>query len=490
MNPLRICFVSSEVAPFAKTGGLADVSAALPGYLAAAGHDVRVFMPMYGSIHRSGLDLKPVQGLTDLQVDLAGQQVACSVFETAIGPDGPPLYLLDCPAYYHRKALYGSDTDEHLRFAMLCRATLASCLRLQWRPDILHCNDWHAALIPLYPRAPHAWDQLFSDTRTVLTIHNIAYQGVFAAGMIDDLEMAGHEKMFHRGDLAAGRINFLKTGILYADAVTTVSETYAREIQTAEYGMGMEDVLKGRGGSVTGIINGVDYSIWSPENDSNIPRNYSADDLAGKQINRDELLKELGLAADPEGPVLGIVSRLETQKGFDLMFQVLPEILAGHDVRLVVLGSGAEKYESFFAGLQGEFTGQVRFHQGFDTGLAHRIEAGSDIFLMPSQFEPCGLNQMYSMRYGTVPVVRKTGGLADTVQMWNPMDGSGTGFVFTRYDAPGFRWALQTAIEAFRDAAGWRRLMQNGMAQDYSWENQGRHYLNLYSRLLSGRPVR
>ncbi len=490
MNPLRICFVSSEVAPLAKTGGLADVSAALPGYLAAAGHDVRVFMPMYDSIDRSGLDLKPVRGLTDLQVDLAGRQAACSVFETTIGPDGPPLYLLNCPVYYHRKALYGSDPDEHQRFAMLCRATLTSCQRLQWRPDILHSNDWHAALIPLYLRTLYARDQLFSDTRTVLTIHNIAYQGVFDAGIVDDLGIAGHEKMFHRNDLAAGRVNFLKTGILYADTVTTVSETYAREIQTAEYGMGMEDVLKERGGSVTGILNGVDYSIWSPENDSSIPRNYSADDLAGKEVNRDELLKELGLAADPEGPVLGIVSRLVTQKGIDLMFQVLPEILAGNDVRLVVLGSGAEEYESFFAGLQDDFPGKACFHQGFDAGLAHRIEAGSDIFLMPSRFEPCGLNQMYSMRYGTVPVVRKTGGLADTVQLWNPMDGSGTGFVFTNYDAPGFRWAIQAALEAFRDAAGWRRLMQNGMAQDYSWENQGRHYLNLYSRLLSGRPVR
>ncbi len=490
MNPLRICFVSSEVAPFAKTGGLADVSAALPGFLARAGHDVRVFMPLYGSIDQGRDDFKPVHGLTDIQVDMAGRQVAGSVYETVTAPDGAPLYLLDCPEYYHREALYGSDPDEHQRFAMFCRATIESCQRLQWRPDIVHCNDWHTALIPLYLRTLYAWDQLFNDSRTVLTIHNVAYQGVFKAGIIGDLGMAGHEKMFHREDLAADRINFLRTGILYADAITTVSETYAREIQTPEYGMGMEDTLKSRGGSVVGIVNGVDCSIWSPEHDPNIVRNFSAGDLDGKRINRDQLLMELGLSPEPGGPVLGIVSRLASQKGFDLMFGILPEILAGNDVRLVVLGSGAKSYESYFATLQLEFPGKVCFYRGFNARLAHRIEAGSDIFLMPSRFEPCGLNQMYSMRYGTVPLVRKTGGLADTVKMWNPDDNSGTGFVFDHYDADNFRWALQSAMNAFSDRDGWRRLMQNGMAQDYSWDTQGRHYLNLYSRLLSGRPVR
>ena len=490
VNPLRICFVSSEVAPFAKTGGLADVSAALPQFLAGTGHDVRVVMPMYGNINLDLANLIPVQGLTDIGVAIAGRQVPCSVRQMVPVQGGAQLYFVDCPEYYHREALYGSDPDEHQRFAMLCRATLESCQRLQWRPDIIHCNDWHAALIPLYLRTLYAWDQLFSDTRTVLTIHNIAYQGVFGAGVAADLGMGGHENMFDRGDFAAGRVNFLKTGILYADAVTTVSETYAREIQTPEYGMGMEGVLKSRGGSVAGIVNGVDYSIWSPEGDEHIARKYSAEDLEGKRVNRDQLLTELGLSPDPKGPVLGIISRLASQKGFDLMFGVLPEILTDSDSRLVVLGSGAEPYESYFATLQLEHPGKVCFYRGFNAGLAHRIEAGSDIFLMPSRFEPCGLNQMYSMRYGTVPVVRKTGGLADTVKMWNPDDGTGTGFVFDHFNAAGFRWALQSALLAFRNPDGWRRLMLNGMAQDYSWDNQGRHYLNLYSRLLSGRPVR
>jgi starch synthase len=490
VNPLRICFVSSEVAPFAKTGGLADVSAALPVYLAGAGHDVRVFMPMYGSIQIDRQDLKAVQGLADIAVEFAGRHVTCTVYETVTAPGGPPLYLLDCPEFYHREALYGSDPDEHQRFAMLCRATLESCQRLQWGPDIVHCNDWHTGLLPLYLRTLYAWDQLFKDTRTVLTIHNIAYQGAFGSGITDDLGMAGHENMFHREDLAAGQVNFLKTGILYADAITTVSETYAREIRTSEYGMGMEAALKGRGGSVIGILNGVDYSIWSPDTDANLPQRYSESDLEGKRVNRDHLLSELGLKPDPDGPVLGVISRLASQKGFDLMFGVLPEILAANDVRLAVLGSGAESYESYFKTLQLEFPGKVCFYHGFNAGLAHRIEAGSDIFLMPSRFEPCGLNQMYSMRYGTVPVVRKTGGLADTVKMWNPESGTGTGFVFDHFNADGFRWALQTALDSYRDPDGWLRLMKNGMAQDYSWERQGRHYLNLYSRLLSGRPVR
>ena len=312
---------------------------------------------------------------------------------------------------------------------------------------MIHCNDWHTGLLPLYLKVGYGWDRLFARTRTVLTIHNIGYQGVFGAAVADELGFDEHRELLHQEDLAEGRLSFLKTGLMYADALTTVSETYAREIQTEEFAMGLQDILRARSESLVGIVNGIDYTEWDPETDPQIARNYSVDDLQGKHECKRALLEEMELPFDPEVPVLGIVSRLTMQKGFELLPDILPVLLRRYDMRLVVLGSGEEKYEQYFGWLAHAFGSKVAFRDGYDEALAHRIEAGSDAFLMPSRYEPCGLNQMYSLRYGTPPIVRHTGGLADTVEAYDPETGQGTGFVFHDFSPDALFEAIVRALE-------------------------------------------
>lgn len=483
MHGRRICFVSSEVAPFAKTGGLADVSGALPKYIAEAGYDVRVFMPFYSSIDTSRRDFHVVEFLRDIPIRFGNEWATFNVVTTRLPGSHVDIYFIDSPQFYHRSSIYTDDADEYLRFALLSRATLECCQRMGWSPDVVHCNDWQTALMPLYLRSLYSWDRLFARTRTILTIHNIAYQGVFSSGVIRALGLGDHAEMFSIDDLRTGIVNFMKTGIFYADILTTVSRTYAREIQTAEYGAGLEEYLGRRSDALYGIVNGVDYNEWSPERDTLIPHNYSIDDLSGKEQNKRLLMERLELAYDANAPLLGVVSRLTAQKGFDLFFDIMAPMLRRHNIRLAVLGSGEEKYERFFASLQGMFPGTVCFYQGFQNQLAHLIEAGSDIFLMPSQFEPCGLNQIYSLKYGTPPVVRRTGGLADTVQHYNAATGEGTGFVFEHFTAEGLQWGMEQAIATWHDRAAWRRLMRNAMSQNFSWEVQVREYLRLYEGL-------
>jgi starch synthase len=484
LKPVRIALVASEVAPYAKSGGLADVAGALSRYLARQGHDVRLFVPFYGQIDTAqNGPFVPVDFLRDVPLRLGRRSFRYTVF-TRPDPDRLGTYFLHCPELYHRESLYTSDPDEHLRFAFLSRAAVECCQRMGWSPQVIHTNDWHTGLLPLYLKRHYQWDRLFATTRTVLTIHNIGYQGVFGAEVLPELELEGCADLLYQEDLHAGRINFLKTGLLYADVLTTVSRTYAREIQTAEYGMGLEDILRRRAGSLVGIVNGVDYGDWNPSADPYIPHPYSVADLSGKAKNKRHLLDAMGLSFDEEVPVLGLVSRLVHQKGFDLLFDILPDLLARRDVRLTFLGSGEAKYARFFAQLQQAFPTKMSYYKGYSEELAHLIEAGADIFLMPSRYEPCGLNQMYSLRYGTVPVVRKTGGLADTVQLWNPSSRQGTGFVFDHFTTDGLRWALHTALDTYRDRDAWRTLQENGMKQDFSWEVQGQEYEALYRRLV------
>jgi len=479
-----VCFVSSEVAPFAKTGGLADVSGALPKYLASEGCDVRVFMPFYSTIDTSGHDFHIVDFLKDIPISFGDATLTFTVFTAKLPGSGVDLYCIDCPHLYNRKTIYTDDGDEYLRFALLSRAALECCQRMGWSPEIIHCNDWQSGLIPLYLKTLYKWDGLFARTRTVLTIHNIGYQGVFPSSVIRSLGLADHHRMFDAEDLRAGVVNFMKTGIFYADLLTTVSITYAREIQMAEYGAGLEWWLRLRSRTLVGIVNGVDYNEWSPELDRLIPYNYSVDDLSGKQRNKASLLENMELRRNPALPLFGIVSRLTSQKGFDLFFDILRDFLYRHDVNLAVLGSGDRKYEQFFSAMQGEFPGRVCFYQGFNNRLSHLIEAGSDIFLMPSRYEPCGLNQIYSLRYGTIPVVRRTGGLADTVQHFDPASGAGTGFVFEHFTADGLRWAMERAVETYWNQEQWGRVMRNAMAQNYSWEVQVKRYLQCYDALF------
>ncbi|MEM9555021.1 MAG: glycogen synthase [Acidobacteriota bacterium] len=488
-HPLRIAFVASEVAPFAKTGGLADVASALPAELGRRGHDVRLFMPLYPQIDFQGLGVEPVavDFLHHVPVPMGEHVFHFTAFTAKLPGSSTDVYFIGCPALIDRDKLYTGEWDDHLRFGLLQRAALACCQRMGWGPQILHANDWHTGLLPLYLRSLYAWDhQLFGATKTVLTIHNIAYQGRFPAEVLHNLGLGQYAGLLHQEHLRDGWLSFLETGVLYADAVTTVSRTYAREIQTPAFGEGLDGLLRERSGTVVGIVNGVDVEVWNPAVDPHIPQTYDIDTVAeGKAAAREHLLREMGLfEAGPEVPVIGAVSRLTPQKGFELTFDAMAEALRYLDVRYVVLGSGAGTLEQRFHELQAAFPGKMVFYRGYSEPLAHLIEAAADIFLMPSRFEPCGLNQMYSLQYGTAPLVRKTGGLADTVEQWNPATRQGTGFVFEHYDSAGFTWALRQALSAWGDREGWAVLRRNGMARDVSWRRQARIYEALYERLV------
>jgi len=482
----KICFAASEIAPLAKTGGLADVAGALGRYLHERGHDVRLFMPYYSTIDLRGQVPVAVVEAQQVHVPLGRHAVEFSLHATTLPGSGVPVYLVHCPQLYARDSLYTNAVDEHLRFFLFQLAILESCQRLRFAPDVMHCNDWHTGLLPQLLRTRYAWDSLFARTRTLLTIHNIGYQGVFPAATATELDLDATPGLLHAGELSRGNINWLRQGLLMADAVSTVSPTYAQEICTPQGGYGLDDTLRARAAPAIGILNGVDYDEWNPENDRLLSRHYSADEPEGKRLLKADLQERFGLQRDDRVPLAGIVSRLTVQKGFDLLFDTLPGILDARPLQLAILGTGEPRYVSFFADLAKRYPGRVAFHTGYHEELAHLIEAGSDMFIMPSLYEPCGLNQMYSLKYGTVPIVRKTGGLADSVQMWNARSGQGTGVVFNDFDAPAMRWALDTALDLYEDRETWRRIMHNGMTSDFSWRIQGREYERLYDQLAAG----
>jgi starch synthase len=481
---LTVCLLASEAAPLSKTGGLADVSGALTKYLHSVGHDVRLFTPFYKSIDRAKLGAQPLQALQNFEVQVGTHRYLFSVFAAQLPGSPAPVYLMDCPALYHRPTLYTTDADEHLRFLAFTRAALMVCQRMNLAPRILHCNDWHTAFAPLLLKALYDTEPLFKNTRTVLTIHNIGYQGVFSAKAVNDVGLGPKTYLLHQDELRAGHINPLRHGIMYADAITTVSPTHAREICTDQYGMGLQDALRARGNAVIGILNGVDYDEWDPRRDRHIPRHYDPDHLEIKAELKREFIARMKLDITPDVPLGGIVTRLASQKGIDLMFKALPQILSRRPFGLVVLGSGDLPYERFFTALQEDFPGRVVFRRGYDEALSHWIEAASDVFIMPSLYEPCGLNQMYSLRYGTVPIVRRTGGLADSVEHYNPETGAGTGIVFNDFDAEALLWALNTALDLYAAPTQWQRIVRNGMRRDFSWQKEGGLYVELYERLL------
>ena len=482
-----VCLLASEVEPLSKTGGLADVAGALTRYLHGAGHDVRLFTPAYDSIDRAAWSAEPVPGLTQIPLALGPHSFEFSVLR-AVLPQDAPVFLIDCPPLYARGTIYTSDADEHLRYLLLTRAALTACQRLRFAPQIIHCNDWHTGFAPLYLRTLYADEALFARARSVLTIHNIGYQGIFAATEVADLGLppAG-QRLLYQPELAAGRINALRHGILYADTINTVSPTHAREICSDEYGMGLQDSLRERAaqGAVSGILNGVDYTEWDPRHDRYLPLHFDSDSLAVKAQLKRQLLARRALEPATAVPLAGMVSRLAVQKGIELMFDALPRVLAARELSLVVLGSGEPRYERFFSELAQRFPGRVSYQRGYDDELAHWIEAGSDMFLMPSRYEPCGLNQMYSLRYGTVPIVRRTGGLADSVEDYDAASGRGTGIVFNDFDSGALTWALNTALDLYAQRASWARMVRNGMQCDFSWQHQGAQYLGLYARLTA-----
>ena len=484
----RICFLAAEISPFAKTGGLGDVAAALVRQMHRRGHDVRVFVPLHGVMDLGGVERRPVDGLRDLPVAVGTNEYRYDVQQARLpGSDDLWVHLVDCPAAFDRPYIYSDGPDEHLRYLVLTRAALESCQRLSFAPDVVHCNDWHTAFAPMLLRTAYAWDrQVFGATRSVFTIHNIGYQGVFSAGAASDVGPGVSIEALHQGDLALGRINPMRHAILYADAVTTVSPTYALEVRTPEGGHGLDGDLRARGDAVHGILNGVDYDEWNPAADRYLPFRYDPGDLSGKARNKEALLDLLRMPASSSTPLLGMVTRLTRQKGIDLLFDTLPALLEQRDLRFVALGSGESQYERFMASLQERFPGKAVFYSGYSEELAHYIEAASDMFLMPSLYEPCGLNQMYSLKYGTVPVVRRTGGLADSVQHFDPATGQGTGVVFNDFDAGGLQWGITTALEWFGWPSVWRRLVLNGMAQDFGWDARAAEYEHLYAQLRPG----
>jgi starch synthase len=479
---MKVLFVSSEVAPFAKTGGLGDVAAALPRWLSSLGHEVLVFLPMYTRVHAPGRAFVEIVPALDFQ--LGPHQVRVSIMAAKLPGSRAQVCFVRCPPLYDRPSIYDAGPDEHLRFAVLCHAALHACRALGFAPDIAHVNDWQTALIPLLLKfAP-----FFARTRSVLTIHNLGHQGAFPAHVLPEVGLGNQAGLVHQDDLRAGRFGFLSTGILYANAITTVSPTYAREILTPEHGVGLDGLLRTRRDVLFGILNGIDESEWSPEQDKRLKHRFSAADLSGKERCKEELLAVSGLPYRREVPVFGIVSRLVWQKGFDLCQQVLPGFLQRNGVQLVVLGTGEPRYQEFFARLAAAFPRQVAYQAAFSEDRAHLIEAGSDLFLMPSRYEPCGLNQMYSLRYGTVPVVHKTGGLADTVWQYDDRTGRGTGFVFEHFDEAGLTWAMNRALHVWGSGQGadrerWIGLQRNGMGLPLAWEHRIGEYLGLYRRL-------
>jgi starch synthase len=472
---LRILFVSAEVAPYAKVGGLADVAGSLPNALRTLGHDVRIIMPRYGCVDPAHYGLGPA--LDGFSVSLPDRDEPAGLLVTKLNR-GVPVYFVESERYLTREAVYDYPDDGE-RFLFFCLAALEAVKQLGWQPDIVHCNDWHTAIIPNLLRTTHGNDPFFAGIATVYSIHNLAYQGIFDQKL---LEMAGLGASFLRPEVGEqpGLVNLVSRGILYADAISTVSPTYAQEILTPEYGAGLDGVLKERKARLFGILNGLNTDVFDPATDPHLVACYDLDNLERKVEDKLALQREGGLTEDPSIPLVSLVSRLADQKGFDLLLPIVEPLLNEVGAQFVLLGTGERRYHDFFRCVGERYPGQAAIALAFDGGLAQRIYAGADMFLMPSRYEPCGLGQMIAMRYGTIPVVRRTGGLADTVADYRPSTGEGNGFVFENYTPDACFVALLRAVEAFRRPAEWRLLQRQGMEADFSWGASARQYVELY----------
>jgi starch synthase len=472
---MRIAILTSEAVPFAKTGGLADVSGALPKALGTLDVNAKLILPLYDQVDRELLNGGSVENVS---VEWRGKvhQVRFWYSDAA----GAPAYLLEAPEFFARSSIYGHN-DDHIRFAFFSRAALALLKHLSFAPDVVHGNDWPCGFAMAEMRARRRYEEFFRNTRTLFSLHNVGYQGLFDAG---DLWWLGFGDSPERDDFMLERhASALKAGIITADALSTVSPRYAREIQTREQGHGLDWLLRARSNRLAGIANGVDYSLWNPETDPHIAANFSAADLSGKRECKIDLLRRFGLPEDPNRPILAIISRLVGQKGYELIRQIAYPILQT-GCAFIALGAGAKEYEDFLQWWHDTAPRQVGIYKGYaGEPLAHQIEAGADMFLMPSLYEPCGLNQMYSMRYGTVPIVRATGGLDDTVQQFNPSAGSGTGFKFGPYEAGALLEKIREALYFYARPEQWRKIQHNGMLVDNSWEAAAKKYLELYQEL-------
>lgn len=485
-RPLNILFASPEAHPFAKTGGLGDVSSALPLALKQQGHDVRVILPKYRSVRQSKRSIKPM-GLT-VAVPIGPEIKSGELHESRLNRT-VPVYFVGQDDYFDREGFYGNAEgefpDNAERFIFFARAVLEACKALDFQPDIIHCNDWQTGLIPCYLKTTFASDPFFENTRSVFSIHNLGYHGSFEEQFFSMAHLPW--KVFTmEGVEFYGCFSFMKTGLVYADQLTTVSKTYSKEILTPENGFGMDGVLHHYQNKLSGILNGAHYEEWDPQIDSNIKTRYGPKSLKGKQECKKSLVRKLSLKLTEQTPLLCMVTRLSSQKGIDLLIQSFAELMA-HDVALVILGLGDDRYETFLNEQNQNYPARFRYIQGFDEKLAHRIIAGSDLLLMPSLYEPCGLTQMYALRYGTVPVVRRVGGLADTIKAFQPGKNQGTGFLFKPNETEKWLPLIQKALSLYPKKKVWRSLMLNGMKQDFSWHQAAKHYELLYRRTLASK---
>jgi starch synthase len=485
---MHIAFVASEGVPFSKTGGLADVVGALPRALAALGHQVSVYLPRY----RQTKLTEPVTVVRSITIPFDDKYRFASVV-TGGSQGGVRFYFVEYPPYFDREALYGTPAgdypDNAERYALFSRAVIEAS-KILGVPHVFHCHDWQSALVPILLRTVYAEDPALREAATVFTIHNMGYQGLFPPETLPLLMLPWDLFTMSKMEFF-GQVNFLKGALTYSDYITTVSRKYSQEIQTAEYGFGLEGVLHDRASTVSGILNGVDYDEWSPQTDKFAVAKFSPQDLAGKAKCKQDLLAAFGMpAADAKLPVIGIVSRFAAQKGFDLISQIADR-LAREEMIMVALGSGDKPYEEMFTRLAKQFPKKIAVKVAYDNAIAHKIEAGADMFLMPSRYEPCGLNQIYSLKYGTVPIVRATGGLDDTIEPWDARTGKGTGFKFTEYIGESLLLTIKQALQAYSDQTSWQVLMRNSMNKDFSWNASAREYGKIYDKVrqMRGTPA-
>jgi starch synthase len=480
---MKIAIVSSECVPYAKIGGLGDVIGSLPKALEKFGCDVKVFIPKYLFIDESKFGLRYNWDVGEIPIRVNGIVRSVHLHQAKLPNSNVEVNFIDCPHYYNRGRIYTDDWDEDERFIMLCKGVIESCQRLGWGPDVIQCNDWQTGLIPLFIKDNYSWDRMFDKTATVFTIHNIGYQGRFGKETLYKAEI--NPKYYFPGGPVEflDSVSFMKIGIVFSDLINTVSVKYSHEILTPEYGAGLDPILKARKTDVYGILNGIDYDEWNPETDKFLPYKYSIKDLSGKKLNKKFLMERFGLPFDDDRPLIGLISRLVPQKGFDIFVEAIYELLK-LDAQWILLGSGEYKYENFFWHLSANNRGKFASYIGYNNELAHLIEGGADIFVMPSRYEPCGLNQIYSLKYGTVPVVRKTGGLADTVKDWDEENywgfDHGNGFSFYDYSAYALYKSVERAVNTFSNKSVWKKIQINGMKLDFSWKKSAEKYIELY----------
>ncbi len=480
---MKIAFVTTEAVPYAKTGGLADVSGSLPVELEKLGCEVKLFLPKYFFIDENKFGLQYIKDIGEIPVRVAGQICSTHLHRAKLPETNIEVIFIDCPQYFNRARLYTDDFDEAERFILFSKAVIEALQRMQWAPDVIHCNDWQTGLIPLFIKDNYNWDRMFDITSTVFTIHNIGYQGRFSKSTLLSAELSG-ELFYSDGPIEfQGSVSFMKTAIVFADLINTVSNKYSHEILTPDYGAGLDKTLRSRKPDLYGILNGVDYRIWNPETDSLIPFNYSLHDLSGKVKNKKFLLEKFNMPFNEMIPLVGIISRMVAQKGFDIFGEAVNDLM-NLNTQWIVLGSGNEQYENMFRELANNFPQKVGLYTGYNNELSHLVEAGADMFLMPSLYEPCGLNQLYSLKYGTVPVVRKTGGLADTVHDWDELHSynldTGTGFSFNDYTGYALFTSVERAVNCFGVKKAWKKIQFNGMKKDYSWKHSAEQYIELY----------